>query len=194
MKKTSSMRLQVSDELQRLAEEALNIVKDREAERGDFGESLITLSDYWNTFLTARGFITGKLLTPTDVGVMLTLMKIARMSKGFELTDNFMDGFNYLLQACASRKHASTVGYHIQRGCEIERRRVSAIKSEKLLHAITSHFGCDVNNTLDVQKLLVHLTKLMIKKENADASEPNVVENRGESTIERALAGAGLDN
>ena len=193
MKKTLSTQLQVSD-LQKFVKESLDIIKDREAERGDFSEGLIALSDYWNTFLTTRGFFTGKLLTPTDVGVMLTLMKISRMSKGFELTDNFMDGFNYLLQACVSRKHTSTVGRHIQRYREVEERRASAVKSEKLLSAITSHFGCDANNTLDVQKLLIQLTKLMAKKENVNASEPHVVEGCGESTIKGALANTGLDN
>jgi len=51
------------------------------------------IARYWSNHLDAQ-------ITPADVGIMMTLLKIARMKGNPNHKDNYVDGAGYL--ACAA--------------------------------------------------------------------------------------------
>lgn len=88
-------------------DEVLNAALAIEARQaGTYGKaerSFETIADLWNGYLSSVfGF--GIALTPSDIAVMMALMKVARISSGVYHADNFVDAANYL--ALASEVYA----------------------------------------------------------------------------------------
>ena len=72
---------------------------DREAQHGDKLENFQNIAVLWNAWGEVRtGAAYG--FTPVDVGVMMTLMKIARTQTGAFNVDDFIDACGYL--GCAA--------------------------------------------------------------------------------------------
>ena len=85
-------------------EEILEAVKriicyDRNNEYGEPENNFSVITDFWNTYLHGKLQYDSCLeITGEDVGIMMTLFKIGRMTAS-EKDDNFLDGIGYL--ACA---------------------------------------------------------------------------------------------
>ena len=69
------------------------VTKDRAAQHGEMENNFATIAEYWSTHL-------GFQITPTDVGVMMALLKMARVKSNPKNDDNYVDGCGYL--ACAA--------------------------------------------------------------------------------------------
>ena len=68
------------------------VTKDRAADHGNMEDNFKTIAVYWSEHL-------GHKVTAIDVGVMMTLLKIARLKGNPYHQDNYVDGAGYL--ACA---------------------------------------------------------------------------------------------
>ena len=68
------------------------VTKDRAEQHGDMENNFAIIAEYWSTHL---GFD----VKPSDVGIMMALLKIARMKSNLAYKDNYEDGCGYL--ACA---------------------------------------------------------------------------------------------
>lgn len=68
------------------------VTKDRADQHGNMENNFATIAEYWSTHL-------GSEVKPSDVGIMMALLKIARMKSNVEYKDNYEDGCGYL--ACA---------------------------------------------------------------------------------------------
>ncbi len=69
------------------------VTKDRAAEHGDMEDNFQCIADYWSTHL-------GHDVTGSDVAVMMTLLKLARIKGNSANLDNWIDGCGYL--ACGA--------------------------------------------------------------------------------------------
>ena len=69
------------------------ITKDRAEEHGDMADNFATIADYWSTHL-------GVGVTGSDVAVMMSLLKVARIKSNARNMDNWIDGCGYL--ACGA--------------------------------------------------------------------------------------------
>jgi len=69
------------------------VMVDRAADHGDLEDNFALIARYWSNHLDAQ-------ITPADVGIMMTLLKIARMKGNPNHKDNYVDGAGYL--ACAA--------------------------------------------------------------------------------------------
>lgn len=69
------------------------VTKDRAADHGAMEDNFRTIARYWSLHL-------GVDITPGDVGVMMSLLKIARIKSNVKHEDNYIDGCGYL--ACAA--------------------------------------------------------------------------------------------
>lgn len=65
------------------------VTRDRAADHGDMEDNFRTIADYWSVYL-------GVAIQPADVAVMMTLLKIARISSNPKHMDNWVDGCGYL--------------------------------------------------------------------------------------------------
>lgn len=68
------------------------VTQDRAADHGDMEDNFATIASYWSIHL-------GHPVSPTDVGVMMSLLKVARIKSNDRHLDNYVDGSGYL--ACA---------------------------------------------------------------------------------------------
>lgn len=68
------------------------VTKERADQHGNMENNFATIAEYWSTHL-------GFQVLPTDVGVMMALLKIARIKSNPRNADNYVDGCGYL--ACA---------------------------------------------------------------------------------------------
>ena len=68
------------------------VTKDRAADHGNMENNFNTIAVYWSEHL-------GHKVTAIDVGVMMTLLKMARAKGNPYHQDNYVDGAGYL--ACA---------------------------------------------------------------------------------------------
>ena len=68
------------------------VMVDRAADHGDLEDNFVLIARYWSNHLDAQ-------ITPADVGIMMTLLKIARMKGNPNHKDNYRDGVGYM--ACA---------------------------------------------------------------------------------------------
>lgn len=68
------------------------VTVDRAADHGNMEDNFTTIAKYWSNHL-------GHDVTPIDVGIMMTLLKIARLKGNPYHQDNYVDGAGYL--ACA---------------------------------------------------------------------------------------------
>lgn len=69
------------------------VTKDRAADHGDMEDNFTTIGNYWSVHL-------GINVSATDVAVMMTLLKLARIKSNREHYDNWVDGAGYL--ACGA--------------------------------------------------------------------------------------------
>mgnify|MGYP001027570748 FL=1 len=69
------------------------VTKDRAATHGDMESNLTTIANLWSIYLDT-------LIKPHDVGVMMTMLKIARIKSNPHNPDNWIDGCGYL--ACGN--------------------------------------------------------------------------------------------
>ena len=65
------------------------VCKDRAAQHGDMEDNFQTIAKYWGVHL-------GTEVTATDVAVMMTLLKVARIKGNEAHADNWVDGCGYL--------------------------------------------------------------------------------------------------
>ena len=70
------------------------VTKDRAADHGDMQDNFQRISDYWNVHLGLIDFIKAE-----DVGVMMALLKIARVHSNPANPDNYIDSAGYI--ACS---------------------------------------------------------------------------------------------
>lgn len=68
------------------------VTQDRAADHGDMEDNFATIAAYWTIHL-------GHPVTAADVGVMMNLLKVARIKSNAGHIDNYVDGSGYL--ACA---------------------------------------------------------------------------------------------
>jgi hypothetical protein len=68
------------------------VTKERADQHGNMENNFATIAEYWSTHL-------GFQVLPTDVGVMMALLKMARIKSNPKNADNYVDGCGYL--ACA---------------------------------------------------------------------------------------------
>lgn len=68
------------------------VTKERADQHGNMENNFATIAEYWSTHL-------GFQVLPTDVGVMMALLKMARIKSNPKNADNYIDGCGYL--ACA---------------------------------------------------------------------------------------------
>ena len=65
------------------------VTKDRASDHGDMEDNFTMISDLWSTYL-------GVDVKPHDVGVMMNLLKVARIKSNPEHPDNWVDGAGYM--------------------------------------------------------------------------------------------------
>ena len=65
------------------------VTKDRAAQHGDMESNLTMIAKLWSVFLETP-------IDPHQVGVMMTLLKIARIKSTPENVDHWQDGCGYL--------------------------------------------------------------------------------------------------
>jgi len=66
------------------------VSKVRQHDHGDFANNATMIAQYWNTHLGLNDFI-----KPSDVPIMLVLLKIARISENPSHIDNYVDTCGY---------------------------------------------------------------------------------------------------
>ena len=67
------------------------VTKDRAADHGDMQDNFQRIAAYWNTHLGLISYI-----KDTDVAVMMTLLKVARIHSNTENVDNWIDACGYM--------------------------------------------------------------------------------------------------
>ena len=65
------------------------VTKDRASDHGDMENNFRTIAMYWSVHL-------GVPVSATDVSVMMTLLKLARIKSNPKHVDNWVDGAGYL--------------------------------------------------------------------------------------------------
>jgi hypothetical protein len=68
------------------------VTVDRAKDHGDLEKNFRTIAQYWSVHLEVE-------VSPVDVGIMMSLLKVARMKGNQAHEDNYSDGCGYL--ACA---------------------------------------------------------------------------------------------
>ena len=83
---------------EKILQEAINCVcHDRQDAYGKPEDNFLAIAKLWNAYMDNKyGTID---IEPEDVGIMLALMKIGRMTSGKVKADNYIDAAGYL--ACA---------------------------------------------------------------------------------------------
>lgn len=76
--------------------EAAGIVEGvRQQTHGDKERSFQVIADFWNTYLQLRHLGARDLLTPSDVAMLMALLKVARSVCGTPIRDHFVDAGAY---------------------------------------------------------------------------------------------------
>lgn len=70
------------------------VLHDREDQYGPPEDSFRAIANLWTAY-------TGRPFTPEDVGIMMALMKVARIKTGVYKDDSFIDAIGYM--ACAAQ-------------------------------------------------------------------------------------------
>lgn len=65
------------------------VTKDRASDHGDMESNFQTISEYWSVHL-------GTEVSATDVSVMMTLLKVARIKSNANNMDNWIDAAGYM--------------------------------------------------------------------------------------------------
>ena len=69
------------------------VCQNREQEYGAVEDNFAMIADLWSVYLKVE-------ITPVDVGMMMTLLKMARIKGGTFKEDSFVDACGYI--ACAA--------------------------------------------------------------------------------------------
>jgi len=77
---------------------------DRAATHGDKHRNFSNIAALWNAFIAAKN---GAALDASDVGIMMTLLKIARTQSGAVNADDYIDAVGYI--ACSAE--IASMGY-----------------------------------------------------------------------------------
>lgn len=72
------------------------IVNDRNKTYGEPENIFPLIAEYWSTYLRETLHDSDIYITDRDVAVMMALMKIARIMKGPDLMDSYVDAIGYL--------------------------------------------------------------------------------------------------
>lgn len=77
------------------------VTKDREEQYGAPEDNFATIAEFWTTYVKTKCVSPGTdvNISPADVGVMMILLKTARIAGGSEKADNYIDIAGYA--ACA---------------------------------------------------------------------------------------------
>ena len=70
-------------------------VAERGACYGESDESLAEIAEYWDLYLSWRGFKAHGSVTPHDVALMMALLKMARVRSSPGHKDNYIDMAGY---------------------------------------------------------------------------------------------------
>ena len=65
------------------------VTKQRASEHGDMEKNFTMIGDLWGTYI-------GHKINPSDVSVMMTLLKIARIKSNPSSADNWVDACGYM--------------------------------------------------------------------------------------------------
>lgn len=71
------------------------VTRDRQADHGAPEDTFELIAQLWTDYL-GRGRGTGSIIRPTDVAMMMALLKIARQRANPAHADNYVDGCGYL--------------------------------------------------------------------------------------------------
>jgi len=78
-----------------IAEVSKCVSVERNSAYGEPEEHFKSVASFWNVYLSSRGIIKDELLNPTDVSILMGLLKIARVATGEAKLDNFIDLAGY---------------------------------------------------------------------------------------------------
>lgn len=68
---------------------------DRQNNYGEPENNFATIAEYWNTYLKSKGYVSGDTIKPSDVSIMMGLLKTARTGSSPCHEDNYVDAVNY---------------------------------------------------------------------------------------------------
>lgn len=77
------------------------VCKDRDQQYGTPQKNITKIAELWSIFKGVK-------FSPQDVGVMMALLKIARISSGQSKDDNYIDACGYLSLSCELETEDST--------------------------------------------------------------------------------------
>jgi hypothetical protein len=72
------------------------VTKDRDATHGNMENNFLAIAELWNAYLWETPQMFEAKITPTDVAVMMTLLKIARTKSNPKHLDNWIDACGYM--------------------------------------------------------------------------------------------------
>ena len=78
-----------------IAEVAKCVSVERNSSYGEPEDNFRAIAEFWNVYLTSRGVEMKQPLNPSDIAVMMGLVKIARIATGEAKIDNFVDLAGY---------------------------------------------------------------------------------------------------
>lgn len=68
---------------------------DRQNNYGEPENNFGVIATYWNTYLKSKGYIAEDTIKPSDVSIMMGLLKTARTGSSPYHEDNYVDAVNY---------------------------------------------------------------------------------------------------
>lgn len=69
------------------------VTQDRQNDYGKPENNFATIAGYWNGYLLSKGF--PAVFNPSDVAIMMGLLKVARMASSPHKADNYIDAAGY---------------------------------------------------------------------------------------------------
>lgn len=80
------------DRIEVLETAKATITGQREQDHGEMENSFEVIAEFWSAYMDTE-------ITAKDVGIMMALLKIARIKTGHDVRDSFVDACGYM--ACA---------------------------------------------------------------------------------------------
>jgi hypothetical protein len=84
------------DDINKTINSIKEIINVREETHGDKKQNHQNIANFWNSYLKGKGIVE-KEITPFDVAIMMSLLKIARMQSGSDNNDDIFDAAGYLI-------------------------------------------------------------------------------------------------
>ena len=82
-----------------IAEVSRCVNTERNSSYGEPEDNFRAIADFWNVYMSNRGEELNRPLTATDIAIMMSLLKIARIATGEAKMDNFIDLAGYAVCA-----------------------------------------------------------------------------------------------